>query len=228
MENLKIAPLSSQSTLAREHQLHDAGMLHPAVLIYIWICLSLAAQILGSTMLMPLVGMLILLALRISGARFVLLLRRTRWVLFSLFLIYAYATPGAELWPDLGMASPVTEGVVDGIVQLLRLLVVLSGLSILLSLVSQLKIIAGLYALARPLGFLGISRERVAVRLALTLSYAESAMQNSAGNWRGIIEQLFVPLEISPGYIELQLSPFSVRDGLMVVAVSAALLGAWL
>jgi hypothetical protein len=71
----------------------------------------------------------------------------------------------------------------------------------------------------------GLSRERVAVRLALTLRYAESAMQGTASNWRVSIEQMLAPVQVAPGFIELHVYPFSGRDWLLLVAVSVALLG---
>jgi energy-coupling factor transporter transmembrane protein EcfT len=171
---------------------------------------------------------LLLLSLRRCASRFILLLRRTRWVLFSVFMIYAYATPGDALWPHLGVLSPVAAGVEDGLVQLLRLLVVLSGLSLLLSLMSQTQMISGLYSLFRPLRYFGVPSERAVVRLALTLDYAESALRDTADNWRGRVEQMLLPVQAVPGYIELHITPFVLRDWFMLVAVTIALFGAWL
>ena len=204
------------------------GMPHPAVQIYFWVCLTLTTQILHGYALTLLAGILFALAFSICAARFFFLLRRTRWILFSVLLIYAYTSPGDALWPQLGAFSPVTEGVVDGLLQLSRLVTVLAGLSILLTLLSQSQLIAGLYILSRPLCIFGLSRERIAVRLALTLRYAESAMQDTASNWRGSIEHLLAPMQLVPGYIELNIAPFSWRDWLLVAAASAALLGIWL
>jgi len=75
---------------------------------------------------------------------------------------------------------------------------------------------------------LGLSRERLAVRLALTLHYADSAVQDTASNWRGSIEQLLAPVVVSPGCIDLPVAPFSRQDYLLGVAVTVALLVAWL
>lgn len=210
------------------HPVLKEGMPHPAVQIYIWICLTLAAQMLHGYALMLLSALLIALSFRICAVRFFFLLRRTRWIFFSVFLIYVYTTQGEALWPQLGAFSPVTEGIVDGLLQLTRLFTVLAGLSILLTYLSQSQLIAGLYTLFLPLCFSGLSRERVAVRLALTLRYAESAMQDTASNWRGSIEQLLTPMPVVPGFIELHVTPFSTRDWLLVVAASVMLFGVWL
>lgn len=203
-------------------------MPHPAIQIYIWVCLTLAAQMLHGYALMLLTGMMIVFSFRICAVRFFFLLRRTRWILFSMFLIYAYTSPGGTLWPQLGVFSPVADGMVDGLLQLSRLLTVLAGLSILLTFLSQSQLIAGLYTLSRPLSLFGLSRERIAVRLALTLRYAESAMLDTASNWRGSIEHLLTPIPVAPGFIELHVASFARRDWLLLAAASAALLGIWL
>jgi hypothetical protein len=222
----------SKNTILPKHGLGNpdqpvqmAGMAHPAVQIYVWVCLTLAAQMLSAYALTPLALMLAVFSFKICPARFFLLLRRTRWILFSVFLIYAYTSPGDLAWPQLGAFSPVADGITGGLLQIMRLVTVLAGLAILLTLLSQSQLITGLYTLSRPLRLFGLSRERVAVRLALTLRYAESAMQGTASNWRVSIEQMLAPVQVAPGFIELHVYPFSGRDWLLLVAVSVALLG---
>lgn len=203
-------------------------MPHPAVQIYIWMCLALAVQMLEGYALAILAAMEIFLSLGLCPSRFFYLLRRTRWILITLFVIFAYTGTGDLLWPQWGAFSPVTDGIVHGLLQLLRLLAVLAGLSILLSLLSQSQLVAGLYVMSRPFVFFGLSPERMAVRLALTLQYADNAMQNISGNWRDILEHMLESVPMAPGYIELQVTVFSWRDWLLVIAVTAALMGVWL
>lgn len=225
---LRNSVLRKHSSGKQEYTARGEEMPHPAVQIYVWFCLTLATQMLDAYALIAVAGILIVLSFRICAARFFFLLRRTRWILLSVFLIYAYTSPGEVLWPHLGVFSPVTDGLVYGLKQLLHLLAALAGLSILLTLLSQTQLIAGLYTLCRPLSLLGVSRERFAVRLALTLRYAESAVNDTASNWRGSIEQLLAPLPLTGGDIELQRVPFTRRDGLLAAAVSAAVIGVWL
>ena len=206
----------------------DTKMTHPAVQIYIWICLALFAQILHGYALMLLAGILLVLASRLCRERFFFLLRRTRWILLSVLIIFAYSSPGDALWPQLGVFSPVAEGLVDGLMQILRLLTMLAGLSVLLTLLSQAQLVAGLYALSAPLGYLGLARERIAVRLALTMQYAETAMQDTADNWRGSMEYFLAPAPVAPGYIELHDASFSRRDFILSPTFSAVLVGVWL
>ena len=192
-------------------------MPHPAVSILLWICLTVAMQSLHAVGLLLTVVPLLVMACALSAARLRMLLRRTRWIMLSLLLIYAYATPGDAVFAQLAEFSPTYEGMFDGMLQLFRLVCVLAGLAILLSLLSQQQLVSGLYTLAYPLRYAGLSRERIAVRLALTLQYAESAMLDTAVNWRRCIEQMLAPAEIKQSSIELYAIPFTLRDGLLLV-----------
>jgi energy-coupling factor transporter transmembrane protein EcfT len=200
---------------------------HPAVQILIWVLLALLAQRLQSLPLLALSAILFLLALKLCAAQLLRLLRRTRWILFSLLLIYAYTTPGTALWSQLGIVSPTREGLLDGLLQLGRLLSVLSGLAILLELLPQVQLISGLYTLAYPLRWFGLSRERIAVRLALTLEYAESAMSDTAKDWRATISNALQPATTGAMHIELRLHVFGAIDGFLLLASAAMLIGVW-
>lgn len=207
-------------------QAGNAGMPHPATMILLWILLALALQSLHATVLLFFGIFLAAIAVKISAARLLALLRRTRWIMLSLLLIYCYVTPGDALWAQLGRFSPTQQGLADGLLQLCRLVCALSGLSIVLGLLSQQQLIGGLYVLTYPLCYLGLSRERFAVRLALTLHYAESAMADTAADWRGCIESMLVPPEIGQHSITLHITPFTLRDGLLLVSGCALI--AWL
>jgi energy-coupling factor transport system permease protein len=200
---------------------------HPAVQILIWMLLALLAQRLQPLALLVLTAVLFGLALRLCRKQLLSLLRRTRWILFSLLLIYAYTTPGTALWALLGVVSPTREGLLDGLLQLVRLVSVLSGLAILLELLPQTQLISGLYSLAYPLRWLGLSRERIAVRLALTLEYAESAMRDTASDWRSTIYAAMQRSADRTEHIELPVQPFRAVDVLALAACAAVLIGVW-
>ncbi len=200
-------------------------MPHPVVQIYFWISMVFAVQILHGYALLLLAGILIVFALKFCTVRFMLLLRRTRWILIAIFLIYAYTGSGDIFWPQLGMFSPAVEGIVDGLLQILRLLAVLAGLSVLLTSLTQTQLVSGLYTLFYPLRFLGLSRERIAVRLALTLHYAESAMLSKNSKWRDSIEQMLKPAEVEDGIVELTLVRLTCFDWLLLAGSGAAFIG---
>lgn len=184
---------------------------HPTTQILSW-CLSVfILQRLAITVLLLVTLMIVLLALRLSPRKLMQLLKRTRWVMLSILLIYAYTTPGHALWNALGLYSPTLEGLYDGASQGLRLLAALSGLAVLLDRLHRNQLISGLYTLFAPLGWLRISRERLAVRLALTLHYAEIAMLKKQ-TWQQMLQALFKPQLDEMCEIALPRYGFSLLD----------------
>jgi energy-coupling factor transport system permease protein len=100
--------------------------------------------------------------------------------------------------------------------QLTRLLAALAGLAILLERLHRQQLIAGLYTLFVPLQWLGLSRERLAVRLALTLHYAEAAMLRKSGRWQDALDSLLEPHDEATRHINLPLYRFGLNDVLLL------------
>lgn len=198
---------------------------HPAAQILTWCLLVAAMQVLPLGALLIAAGLILLCAFAISRHKFIQLVRRTRWIMLSLLLIYAYSTPGQPLLDMLGMFSPSREGLADGMLQLTRLLAALAGLAILLDRLHRQQLIAGLYSLFAPLQWVGLSRERLAVRLALTLHYAEVAMLRSTASWQDTLNSLFEPHGETTRHMELPLYRFGIGDALLL---SSAMLILWL
>ena len=202
-------------------------MPHPAIQILIWMTLSITAQALPASGLILMTFALFSVAAKLDSRQLFSLIRRTRWILFSLLLVYGYSTPGVALVIELGRYSPTLEGLADGLMQLGRLLAMLSGLAILLSLLTQAQFISGIHALVYPLNWLGGSRERVAVRLALTLQYAEPAMRDTAADWKQAIgDALQTPFE-AVQQVMLDRGAFKAVDGLSLLLCAALVYGVW-
>lgn len=161
--------------------------LHPATQIIAWCVLVADMQFLKSGSLLLAAGFVLLAAFILARHKLMQLLRRTRWIMLSLWLIYAYTTPGDALF-ELPLA-PSVEGLQEGGLQMMRLMAALAGLAILLDRLHRQQLISGLYSLFAPLQYLGLSRERFAVRLALTLHYAEVAMLRSV-SWQESLQSL--------------------------------------
>ena len=190
-------------------------MPHPATQIFIWMMLSLQVQTLSPVYLFSLVPIVMLIAFKMHTRRFFNLLRRSRWILISLLAIYLFATPGQSMWEMPYLPSPTFEGLQEGLMQLGRLISVIAGLSILLTLLSREQLIAGIYGLLYPLHYLGISRERIAIRLALTLHYAEDAMRDTANDWQSAITTALQDNKMQSAHIELHLQPTIRLDRLL-------------
>ncbi len=215
-----------QREAARGPEQGAAWMPHPAALILLWIFLAVAVQSLSAKLLALLGVLLAAVVLKWSAGRLRVLLRRTRWIMLSLLLVYGYVTPGESLWTQIGLFSPTQQGLLDGLLQLSRLVSMLAALSVLLAVLPRERLVGGLYTLARPLAWVGLSRERLAVRLALTLHYAESSMTDARTDWRGSLECLLEPAAGGGGVIELHARPLGWRDGLLIGAGSLLLVAA--
>ncbi len=194
--------------------------LHPATQITLWCLLVTIVQFLPVVGLLMTGGGLLLLAFLLSGYKFSQLIRRTRWIMLSLWIIYAYTTPGTPLWD--GGLSPAVEGLQAGAVQLVRLMIALAGLAILLDRLHRQQLISGLYSLFVPLQWFGVSRERLAVRLALTLHYAEVGMLR-AHSWQESLHSLFDSQPDLGRTLELPVYRYSLLDVLWLTGAVALL-----
>lgn len=157
--------------------------LHPASLILIWLAFALCIPWLQATDLAVIAGLSLMPMLLGRFPEYLKLLRRTRWLLLSLFIVYAFATPGIPLIPAFGSYSPSREGVWSGGIQALRLVTLLAGLALLLTTLSRERFLAGLYHLLRPFSLLGVNVDRAAARIWLTLHYAERKEAGRPGDW---------------------------------------------
>jgi len=198
-------------------------MPHPAVLILLLLAFIIRAQSFQLLELIWIGSLLLALACAINAAWLLTLLRRLRWIMFSLLLIYAYATPGSAVWTpsawqSFAQFSPTVEGLTEGALQLGRIICVLAALAVCSIFLPQQKLISGLHTLGYPLRFFGFSPDRLIVRLALTLHYAEAALLEKKQDWHTRLQLISTPLaahtpnNVVP--IELEIIPFKIRDGL--------------
>jgi energy-coupling factor transporter transmembrane protein EcfT len=193
-----------------------ANTLHPAARILLWCGWAVAVE---RAALPPLIILAVAIATAFlfapARAYLLRLLRRTRWLMAVLLITYAYAVPGAALWPDLDWASPSVEGVQQGALRVGRLLLMLAGLAVLLAYTSRPRLIYGLYTLAKPLSWLGFDRRAFAVRLGLTLDYVEQAPKTT--RW---MERLRAPLpdDMAPTTYTLHAERWKTLDSVVILA----------
>jgi len=191
---------------------------HPATQILALCLLIGALQFLAPEFLVAFSVLILTGTFFMHGHRLVLLIRRTRWIMVSLVLIYAISTPGQPLLDLPGIFAPTYEGLADGVLQLMRLLAALAALAILLEHLSRKQLIAGLYMLFAPFQWVGGSRERLAVRLALTLHYAEAVMLRGTANWQESLQRLFDAHEEPIKQMEISLYRFGFIDFALLFA----------
>lgn len=159
-----------------------ALMLHPSIKILSVIMLAIAVNAADFLTLLIIAVVLAVLLICYRGRIFWTMLRRIRWILLSLLLIFAFTTPGEYIiqWP--WSWAPTYEGLNAGLMQFARLCIMLAGLSLLLATSGRQDMIVGFYLLLKPLRRLGLNAERFAARLWLTLHYVEQAPQHHGRN----------------------------------------------
>ncbi len=156
------------------------------------------------------------------------LLRRVRWLLLFLILIFAFNIPGEYVrsWPF--EVAPTYEGLADGLLQSARICIMLAGLALLLGTTHRVSLITGFYQLLIPLRFLKFNRERFAARLWLTLHYVDETPKNQLpvnGMRIDIFDHLLATFPYDehendgPDCIRLKTQPFKSYDWIAITAL---------
>jgi len=187
---------------------------HPASLILLGIAMLLAASSQNGTGLLLGASGLFLMTLAVAGARLRLLLRRSRWLLLTMLVMFGWLTPGTPL-PGIPGASQ--EGLMLAADNLARLIIALSTVALILRALPPPELVAGMRCLLAPLVLLNISRDRIAVRLALTLNEVEISRNGQSSEPNRIATTLALPA-----------SAVGVTDYVLGALAGALMLGAWL
>jgi energy-coupling factor transporter transmembrane protein EcfT len=167
--------------------------------LLIFFVMAISINFLHLKVLIGLLAFVLVLLAATKNDRFLHAVMRFKWFLFVMLFIYAFSTPGEHVahWP-LSVA-PTYEGLVAGATQMLRILLMLAGLSLILANNTRQQLISGFYYLFSPLQYLGLKVERFAARLWLTLHYVEK--KKSAENNQDFIGQLKNMALLGPSHI---------------------------
>lgn len=162
-------------------------MIHPAVGLYVWISVLLILQALSRVVTVVLAVLLLLLAAWLSRDRIWRLMRRVRWLLITLVVLFAFFTPGERVlsvaWYWL---VPSYEGLALAAEHAARLIAAVSMVALLLHFMTTLSLVNALHTCLRPLSILSCGKfpaERLAVRLMLVLEYLEETPRKSWQQW---------------------------------------------
>ncbi len=173
---------------------------------------------LGSGALIATLCLMVLLATYWRANIWIKMLLRMRWLFLSMFLVYGLATPGEYVpWMPIDFGFTY-EGLSAGILQIMRLMLMLGGIALLLATTSQNKLIAGFYVLLKPLNLLKLKPERFAARLCLTLQYLEDGEMEKRKSGGESIRSLLQSLHLSDvekyetQIITLELPNFTIVD----------------
>lgn len=179
-------------------------------------------------------GVLVLLLLIIvlmKNKNFIHVILRMRWLFLSILLVYAFGTPG-ELIPVFPLYfAPTYEGFELALLQLARLTIALSALSLLLNAIPRQEMIAGLYLWLLPLKYLGLNVARFAARLTLTLHYVEALAEQGKQslNFTALAHAHDIAPDSAIASVHLPQRQFSLLDKLilLITLVLATLLVYW-
>lgn len=188
--------------------LESSRRLHPGTRILIYLLSALAMPGLS---LFQLLGLSLVVGPACIGRHRQVwtLLRRARWLLLLMVITYGYHLPGEALVPALAQYGPTLEGVLQGLEQSWRLALLLLLLDALVLRIPLADLLTGIYSILRPFTLFGVDRERVSVRLALTME----AMERPRG-WTGMRELLagHLPAQSGASHYVLALRPYRMAD----------------
>ena len=167
----------------------------PAIPVRIVLLLVLTAALAGARPGVLLIAALLLVGVGLHGRHGLhggyvalrALLRRVRWLLLAMLILYGWFMPGTPLWPVLGELAPSREGLQEGMLRVAALVLIVVAVYLLLSSTARGPLVAGLLWFGRPLRRVGLNDARFAVRLVLALEavgQVQDLMTTTAGNLR--------------------------------------------
>ena len=191
---------------------------HPAALLALWVGFAILLQPLFVVGLAVATSVMLPLALFGAGETTRKLLFRTRWLLLTIVVLFAFATPGERLPGSLGETGITWDGIHQGAEHVMRLVLLLAALALLHKRLGTDGIIAGLHWLLAPLARWRDLRQRIVVRLMLILDHVENT---APGSWRGWLME-----SDTAGVDRLTLSvrPTKLRDWLVFLGVAVMVL----
>lgn len=145
--------------------------LNPAGLILLGLAFLIAASTRSQSMLLVLGIGSSAAAFFLARRRFEGILRRSRWLLLTMLVLFGWMTPGTPV-PGLPLAT--LEGLMLAAENIARLLIAIATVAVLLSAMAMPALVSGLRTLLTPLRTLGDFRDRLAVRMMLTLEAVEA------------------------------------------------------
>lgn len=190
-------------------------MFHPATLLFVWAGFVLALPLLPSLVLAALLVPALVPAFLFAPVRTRAMLRRARWLLLSIAVLFAFATPGLAVpgWP--GQAGMTQDGLLLAAEHLARLVVLLATLALLHERLGTAGFVSGLYWLLGPLSVWEGWRERIVVRLMLVVEFVES--DQVGGGWR----QWLGEADIGPRSLALAIRQPRWSDWCVMLAAAA-------
>ena len=196
--------------------------MHPGTRILLALLSALALPGLSFFYLLGLSLPLSLLAFAQAG-RASRLLWRSRWLLLALWLLPAFQIPGPA-WLEAWSWGPSRPGLEAGLLHAWRLIAMLLLIDLLVLRLPAEALLSGMVAVLWPLRAVGLSTERLAVRLGLTL-------RALAGHERrGLFDLDAAEAAASalPDRLTMRLQPWRALDSALLAGGLSFLAWSWL
>ena len=182
--------------------------IHPATRLVAWLMLLVAVQLLSGTTLIMAFLLVPVFGKRVMrrGSR---LIWRTRWLLLSLLVVFAWGTAGDPFWNNA--LAPTYEGFHEAVKHLGRMLLVLIAVAGFLEFMPLADLLSATHAVLHPLRRLGMDSDRGVVRLMLVLRYVETLPRPR--DWKILLE---MPEMCTSETVEIDLPALGWFDGLIL------------
>lgn len=159
------------------------GGMHSGLLISLWLTGVAILQFLEPEYLLVAVALCAAGAVFFASTRCWRLVKRIRFLLLAIVILFAGFTPGEAVFIDWPGISPSWEGVNLAAEHGGRVLAVVFCVAMLMELLPAQRLVGGLYALVQPFRRVGFPAHRVAVRTLLVLEYVDSDEKVSWKTW---------------------------------------------
>lgn len=198
----------------------SAPRFHPAASLVVWLFFIVALAML------PLPALLCLMLAAAGWPRLLWqAVQRMRWLLLATALLAGWYVPGLPLWPAKAW-SPSWQGLQLGAAQALRLLLMALSLRLLWRHYGSGAMLAAVLHLLQPWRAAGVPVQRVAVRLVLTLQYAEALLATQPKPSLAWLQQQLLAQQGSqtqPDQVELGFYPWHSRDSWLLLVAALVL-----
>lgn len=156
---------------------------HPALSLAVWSGCAILGQVLAVPLVLIYASACLLLAAVCARARLSSVLRRSRFLLIALLVLFVFFTPGQRLFDEPEWLPLTGEGLALAGVHVARVLSVIALVALLLEWMPPSELILGLAVLGAPLRHLGADPQRLAVRLSLVLTMVTEAKSSRWQDW---------------------------------------------
>jgi energy-coupling factor transporter transmembrane protein EcfT len=157
--------------------------MHSGLLIVLWLIGVAALQVLHYEALLLAVGICAVTAFGYAPRRSWRLLKRIRFILIAIAVLFGGFTPGEAVFAGWPRVSPSREGIELAIEHGGRVLAVVFCVAMLMEHLPPTRLVGAIYGLLRPFERFGFPADRVAVRILLVLRLVDAHVPHSWKAW---------------------------------------------